>query len=147
MSSISQSTDNGDSISDFATKFMKKFHIGRLLFRCNAGKEKGIPVMNIFKYLFSMMFSDRSIYMQMKTGTYKGTFSKNTIYCFLNDVRINWQSFTTLLSADIICRFTRRQHATLPIGFPPPNKSWDNGEFFTCISLTSFFPPFAQGGI
>ncbi len=63
--------------------------------------------MDIFKYLFSMMFCDRSIYMQMKIGTYKGTFSKNTIYRFLNDVRINWQRFTTLLSADIICRFMK----------------------------------------
>lgn len=107
MSSIPQITDNGNSVSDFATKFMKRFHIGRLLFRCNAGKEKGIPVMDIFKYLFFMMFSDRSIYMQMKTGTFKGTFSKNTIYRFLNDARINWQRFTTLLSADIICRFLK----------------------------------------
>ncbi len=107
MSSIPQTTDNGNSVSDFATKFMKRFHIGRLLFRCNAGKEKGIPAMDIFRYLFCMMFSDRSIYMQMKTGIFEGTFSKNTIYRFLNDVRINWQRFTTLLSADIICRFMK----------------------------------------
>ncbi len=107
MSSIPQTTDNGNSVSDFATKFMKRFHIGRLLFRCNAGKEKGIPAMDIFRYLFCMMFSDRSIYMQMKTGIFEGTFSKNTIYRFLNDVRINWQRFTTLLSADIICRFIK----------------------------------------
>ncbi len=44
MSSISQTTDNGNSVSDFATKFMKKFRLGRLLFKCNTGKEKGIPV-------------------------------------------------------------------------------------------------------
>ena len=84
MSSIPQITDNGNNVSDFATKFMKRFHIGRLLFRCNAGKEKGIPVTEIFRYLFCMMFSDRSIYMQMKTGTFEGVFSKNTIYRFLN---------------------------------------------------------------
>ena len=78
MSSIPQTTENGNSVSDFATKFMKRFHIGRFLFQCNAGKEKGIPVMDIFRYLFCMMFSDRSIYMQMKTGTFEGEFSKNT---------------------------------------------------------------------
>ena len=107
MSSIPQITDNGNNVSDFATKFMKRFHIGRLLFKCNAGKEKGIPVMELFRYLFCMMFSDRSIYMQIKTGTFEGAFSKNTIYRFLNDVRINWQRFTMLLSAEIICRFMK----------------------------------------
>ena len=85
MSNISQTTDDGNSVSDFATNFIKRFHIGRLLFKCNAGKEK----MDIFRYLFCMMFSDRSTYMQMKTGTFEESFSKNTIYRFLNDVRIN----------------------------------------------------------
>ena len=107
MSSIPQITDDGNSVSDFATKFMKRFHIGRLLFKCNAGKEKGVPVMDIFRYLFCMMFSNRSIYMQMKTGTFEGSFSKNTIYRFLNDARINWQRFTMLLSAEIISRFMK----------------------------------------
>lgn len=63
--------------------------------------------MDIFRYLFCMMFSDRSIYMQMKTGTYKGNFSKNTIYRFLNNAKTNWRRFTTLLSASIICGFMK----------------------------------------
>ncbi len=33
MSSIPQTTDNGNSVSDFATKFMKRFHLGKLLTR------------------------------------------------------------------------------------------------------------------
>ncbi len=107
MSSIPQTTNNGNSVSDFATKFMKKFRLGKLLFKCNAGKEKGIPVMNLFRYLFCMMFSDRSIYMQMKTGTFDGGFSKNTIYRFLNNAKTNWQRFTTLLSASIINGFMK----------------------------------------
>ena len=107
MSSIPQTTENGNSVSDFATKFMKRFHVGRLLFRCNAGKVKGISVTDIFRFLFCMMFSDRSVYMQMKTGTYEEKFSKNTIYRFLTNARINWQRFTTLLSSVIICRFMK----------------------------------------
>ena len=83
MSSLPQITDGGNSVSDFATKFLKRFHIGRLLFKCNAGREKGIPVMDIFRYLFCMMFSNKSIYMQMKTGAFEGAFSKNTICRFM----------------------------------------------------------------
>lgn len=99
---------------------MKRFHIGRFLFQCNVGKEKGIPVMNIFRCLFCMMFSDRSIYMQMMTGTFGGEFSKNTIYSFLNDARVNWQRFTTLLSAandkNLICGGNRMTAGPLPEG-------------------------------
>ena len=107
MSSIPQTTDHGNNVSDFATQFMKRFHFGKLLFKCNAGKEKGIPIMDIFRYLFCMMFSDRSSYMQMKTGTFEGGFSKNTIYRFLNNTRTNWQRFTTLLSNNIINDFMK----------------------------------------
>ena len=63
--------------------------------------------MDVFRFLFCMMFSDRSFYMQMKTGTFREGFSKNTIYRFLNNARTNWQRFTTLLSADIINGFMK----------------------------------------
>lgn len=107
MSSIPQTTDNGNSVSDFSTNFMKMFHLGKLLFNCNAGKEKGIPVMDVFRFLFCMMFSDRSFYMQMKIGTFGESFSKNTIYRFLNNARTNWQCFTTLLSSGIVNGFIK----------------------------------------
>ncbi len=42
MSSIPQTTADGNSVSDFATKFMKRFQLEKLLFKCNAGKEKTI---------------------------------------------------------------------------------------------------------
>ncbi len=63
--------------------------------------------MDVFRFLFCMMFSDRSFYMQMKAGTFGEGFSKNTIYRFLNNVRTNWQRFTTLLSACIINGFMK----------------------------------------
>ena len=46
MSSIPQTTDNGNSVSDFATKFMKRL----LLFTANRSQ---IPIKNIFPlYVF-----------------------------------------------------------------------------------------------
>ena len=105
MEIISQnSTDKKDSF-DAAARFFKDFQIGKLLFKCNAGKEKGVPVMEIFRYLFMLMFSDRSMYMQMHTGTFSQDFCKNTVYRFLNNPRINWERFTTLLSSRIINTF------------------------------------------
>ncbi len=105
MSIISQNKDNESEVSDFATKFIREFHIGKLLFRCNAGKEKGIPVMNIFSYLLCLLFAGRSDYMQRKTGTFEGGFSKNTMYRFLNSIKTNWQRFIVLLSSKIITGF------------------------------------------
>lgn len=74
---------------------------------CNAGKMKGIPVVDIFRYLLCLIFSGRSMYMQRKTGMFDGYFCKNTAYRFLNNAKINWLRFTTLLSVGIINRFMK----------------------------------------
>lgn len=107
MSSIPHNTENKNEIFDSAAKFFKEFHIGKLLFQCNAGKMKGIPVMEIFRYLFCLVFSGRSMYMQRKTGVFHDGFCKNTVYRFLNNTKTNWQRFTTLLSTRIINGFMK----------------------------------------
>ena len=107
MSSIPQNTENKNEIFDSATKFLKEFQVGKILFQCNAGKAKGIPVMDIFRYLFCLIFSDRSMYRQRKTGVFVGGFCKNTVYRFLYNTKTNWQRFTTLLSARIINEFMK----------------------------------------
>lgn len=107
MSSIPQNKENENEISDFATKFIKEFQIGKLLFQCNAGKLKGIPVVDVFRYLFCLIFSDRSMYMQQKTDVFNAGFCKNTVYRFLNNTKTNWLRFTTLLSAKIINGFMK----------------------------------------
>lgn len=50
-SSIPDSEENGNEIFNSATNFMKEFKIEQLLFKCNAGKAKGIPVIEVFRYL------------------------------------------------------------------------------------------------
>ena len=107
MSSIPHSEGNGNEISNSVTNFMNKFQIGKILFKCNAGKAKGIPVIEVFRYLFCLIFSERSMYMQRKTGIFDGSFCKNTVYRFLNNAKINWSRFTTLLSSRIINDFMK----------------------------------------
>ena len=107
MSSIPHNHKNENEISDFVTKFMKEFQIGKLLFLCNAGKLKGIPVVDVFRYLFCLIFSDRSMYMQQKTGVFEVGFCKNTVYRFLNNTKTNWLRFTALLSSKIINSFMK----------------------------------------
>lgn len=107
MYSIPQSSTKQIEIDSFIIKFLKNFQVGKLLFKCNAGKEKGVPVMDIFKYLICLVFSDRSMYMQLKTGTFTEDFKKNTVYRFLNNAHINWNKFLTLLSARVIIGFMK----------------------------------------
>ncbi len=105
MSSIPYNGEN--EISNSVSNFIKEFQIGQLLFKCNAKKVKGIPLIEVFRYLFCLIFSDRSMYMQKKTGVFDGSFCKNTVYRFLNNPKINWLRFTTLLSTRIINVFMK----------------------------------------
>ena len=103
--SILPQDQDGQEIYNAISLFFSNFKIGNLLRKCNAQKEKGVPVLDIFKYKLCNVFSDRSMYMQQKTGSFKESFSKNTFYRFLNSPKINWLRFTTLLSkavADVV---------------------------------------------
>lgn len=84
------------------TSFFSVFQIGKLLRKCNAQKQKGVPVLDIFRYKLCNVFSGRSMYMQQKTGSFREKFSKNTFYRFMNDARINWLRFTSLLSKAVV---------------------------------------------
>ena len=101
MSIVSQNQQE-EELFNTISGFFKKFKIGDLLRKCNAYKQKGVPVLDIFKYKLCNIFSDRSMYMQMKTKSFKESFSKNTFYRFLNDPKTNWLRFTTLLSKKVI---------------------------------------------
>ena len=99
--SILPQDQDGQEVFNAISSFFCQYGIGNLLRKCNAQKEKGIPVLDIFKYKLCNVFSDRSMYMQQKTGSYREAFSKNTFYRFLNNPKINWLRFTTLLSKKV----------------------------------------------
>ena len=100
-SSLPQDQD-GQDLFNAISSFFTRFGVGKLLRKCNAQKEKGVPVLQIFKYKLCNVFADRSMYMQQKTGSYKESFSKNTFYRFLNGQKTNWLRFTTLLSKAVV---------------------------------------------
>ena len=93
---------DGQDLFNAISSFFCTFGIGNLLRKCNAQKEKGVPILDIFKYKLCNVFSDRSMYMQQKTGSFKESFSKNTFYRFLNSPKTNWLRFTTLLSKKVV---------------------------------------------
>ena len=97
MSIIPQNQDEME-LNNAISSFFSSFKISELLHKCNANKEKGVPVIKIFKYKMCNVFSGRSMYMQQKTNSFKEDFSKNTFYRFLDSTKTNWLRFTSLLS-------------------------------------------------
>ena len=100
--SITQATQDDKQISKSIKRFFTRFHISSALKASNAYKKKGIPVSEIFQYLFLLIFSNRSMYMNLITGRNTPAFSKDTVYRFMKMIQINWIRFTTILSSRII---------------------------------------------
>ena len=100
--SITQENQNDKQISKSIEKFFKRFHISSALKASNAYKKNGIPVIEVFQYLFLLIFSNRSMYMSLITGRNTPGFAKDTVYRFMKMLQINWIRFTTLLASRII---------------------------------------------
>lgn len=100
--SITQATQNDKQISKSIKRFFTRFHVSSALKASNAYKKKGIPVTEIFQYLFLLIFSNRSMYMSLLTGKNTPDFAKDTVYRFMKMVQINWMRFTTILASRII---------------------------------------------
>ena len=100
--SITQATQNDKQISKSIKRFFTRFHVSSALKSANAYKKKGIPVTEVFQYLFLLVFSNRSMYMDRITGRNTPSFAKDTVYRFMKMTQINWIRFTTVLSSRII---------------------------------------------
>ena len=87
---IAQDNQNDKQISKSIKRFFVRFHISSALKAANAYKKKGVPVFEIFQYLFLLVFSNRSMYMSLATGKNTLSFAKDTVYRFMKMTNINW---------------------------------------------------------
>ena len=99
---ITQDNHNDNQISKSIKKFFTRFHISSASKVSNAYKKKGIPVIEIFQSLFLLIFSNRSMDMNLITGRNTPAFAKDTVYRFTKMIQINWIRFTTILASRII---------------------------------------------
>jgi hypothetical protein len=102
--SITQDNQNDKQISKSIKRFFTRFHISSALKEANAYKKKGTPVTEIFQYLFLLIFSNRSMYMNLISGRNTPSFAKDTVYRFTKMAQINWNRFTTVLASRIITK-------------------------------------------
>ena len=108
MTSIAQNQENDQrEISATLEKFYADYSVAGLLRACRGEKQKGVSAFRLFQYLLCLVFSDRSMYMQLVTGRFAGAFCKNTVYRFLGTAKTNWERFVLQLSERIINRTIR----------------------------------------
>lgn len=108
MTSIAQNRESDQrEIGATLKKFFASYEVAALLRQCRGEKQKGVPALEIFRYLLCLVFSDRSMYMQIVTKQFAENFCKNTVYRFLSAARTNWERFVLLLSERIINRSIR----------------------------------------
>ncbi|WP_062310644.1 IS4 family transposase [Alicyclobacillus sendaiensis] len=95
-----------DQLQSTVTRFLKNFRIGRLLRQSNITKQAGVPVLELFQLLFTLVFHQRSLKRFLEQPT-TDPVGKDTVYRFLNSPRHNWRRFLLLLSAEVVRRFAR----------------------------------------
>ena len=101
MKSIALEQENEKQFQTRIDRFFKRYQIGKILKESNGYKERGFSVVELIRYLFCLVFRNRSMYQDMQTRK-APRFRKDTIYRLKNSIHINWNRFTTLLSARII---------------------------------------------
>jgi hypothetical protein len=82
--------------------FFAKYEISKKLRCCNFQKTKGFSCLEIFKFIFLLVFSGKNLYRTLQSETDSGMPQKDTIYRFLNSCRYNWRKFLLTLSSTII---------------------------------------------
>ncbi len=96
MNTISQNLENEYYASENIKSFFRSFGITDILAKSNAKKEQGVSVTRIFGALIMMIFTGKSLNRLISEKSFG--FSKDTVYRFLNSVKINWTNFLLILS-------------------------------------------------
>ena len=83
------------------TKFFSKFQIGKALAKANFYKEKGTQPVELLKYMFGLVFTNKNLYRTFTSNAEDGK-SKNTLYRFLNSTAGDWCKLLFQISMRII---------------------------------------------
>lgn len=102
MQTITESFLNENSLNKSIEGFLKKHQVGRILKQSNAYKTKGIPVIQVLIYLIQLVFTKKSMYMNILNGTYSAGFGKDVVYRLLNSTCINWSKYLLQLAMSTI---------------------------------------------
>ena len=93
----------GKNKPEIVRRFFKEWKIGSLLREAGISKEKGVPALRIFEFVFLLVFQNTALYSAFEQDVNKKLgFAKDTVYRFLESASGNWERFLLFLSAKII---------------------------------------------
>lgn len=102
MNTLTENSHNEKMLLKSISAFCKEYSVGSSLKKSNAYKTKGIPVLQIFSYLLQLVYTKKSMYMNILNGSHSGNFARDVVYRLLNSPYINWSTFLLSLTAYII---------------------------------------------
>ncbi len=101
MNSITFDVEDEKHFSFRIKNFFSRYRISSILKQCNVYKKKGFSVLQIVRYLFTLVFLNRSMVQNMHSKN-APEFRKDTAYRLKDADYIDWKRFTTMTSARII---------------------------------------------
>ena len=102
MNTLSEKIYNENTILKSISAFCKGYSVGKHLKKSNAYKHKGIPVIQVFTYLLQLVYTKKSMYMNILNGSHGASFGKDVVYRFLNSSFVNWSTFLLSLAVTLI---------------------------------------------
>ena len=82
--------------------FLSRHEIGKTLRRSNFQKEKGFSCLELFRFIFLLVFNGKNLYRTLQSETCPENPEKDTVYRFLNSCNYNWRKFLLILSSTTI---------------------------------------------
>ncbi len=101
MNSIIFDVEDEKHFSSRIQNFFSRYRISSIQKQCNAYKKQGFSVLQIVRYLFTLVFLNRSMFQNMQSKN-APEFRKDTAYRLKDADYIDWKRFTTMTSALII---------------------------------------------
>ncbi len=98
---ISQNDFDAKQNADSIKIFFERFNVSSILKSSNVRKTKGFAPVRILMYAFSLVFKNKSMYMDLLLGSNSADFAKDTYYRFMKSIHTNWNRFTALLAVKI----------------------------------------------
>lgn len=102
MNNLTEKSHNEKMLLKSISVFCKEHSVGSSLRKANAYKNKGIPVLQVFAYLLQLVYTKKSMYMNILNGSHPSNFGKDVVYRLLNSPCINWTTFLLNLATCII---------------------------------------------
>ena len=102
MSILLEMLSRKQEIENRVSGFFKTVKLVEILSAAGAYKANGVPVKQIMLYLVSLVFTKKSMYMNIQNGTNDPGFGKDVVYRFLNNPFINWADYLLKLAVSVI---------------------------------------------